>query len=279
MPNKESNGYIFAFSAVLVLIVSLLLTFIYQATKESYQRSVVLEKRQNILVAATGEMLTREEAGEQFDQYIVEMVAFNINGEVMMDGSEVFDIDLARELKKPAEEMLHPVFIYQNGDVRRYVVAMRGNGLWGPIWGYLAVESDFMTVANAVFDHKGETPGLGAEIKTAEFQDQFKPNGDERKLIASLDGKSANYLGVVKPGRVDPSSPEFTYVVEGISGGTITSDGVDAMLARFLAAFRNYVEVNISSSTTQPLLEVGEDEDFAEDELIEGEPLADLSSI
>jgi len=276
MPNKESNGYIFTFSAVLVLIVSLLLTFIYQLTKESYQNSVILEKRQNILVAATGEMLTREQAGEQFDQYIVSMVAFTRDGKIQMEGAEVFEIDLARELKKPEDEMLHPIFIYENGDVRRYVVAMRGNGLWGPIWGYLAVESDYITVANAVFDHKGETPGLGAEIKTADFQDQFKPRGDERKLIASLDGKSVNYLGVVKPGRVDPSSPEFTYVVEGISGGTITSDGVDAMLARFLAAFRNYVDANLEGEVE---LELPEAEEVESEDETTSETLEVLSSI
>jgi len=260
MPNKESNGYIFTFSAVLVLVVSVGLTLVYQITKDPYLKSVELEKRQNILVAATGQDLSREEAGKMFDEYIVDMFAYNSEGEVKpLDKKEVFNLDLAKELRKPEEEVLYPVFVYEDGTVRRYVIAMRGNGLWGPIWGYLSVESDMLTVSNAVFDHKGETPGLGAEIKTEVFQKQFRPNASGKKLIASIAPGTNAYLGVEKPGKVQPENERYAYTVDGISGGTITSDGVKWMLERYIKAFRNYTARNISTTTDTEALELTEE--------------------
>jgi Na+-transporting NADH:ubiquinone oxidoreductase subunit C len=251
MLNKESNSYIFIFSAVLVVAVGVILTIANESTREPYEKSQEQEKKQSILLAATGESsetLTREVADARFDEEIVAMYAYTADGNKVKEGDEVFNIDLAAEQKKKgaeAEQALYPVYKHVKDGKTRYVVAMQGVGLWGPIWGFLAVESDLQTVANAVFDHKGETPGLGAEINTESFQKQFRSSGDSRKLIAGLGG-SETYLHVEKPGRVLPSNPDYTYVVEGISGGTITSNGLSDMLGKFLKAFVQFAKKNLT---------------------------------
>ncbi len=112
------------------------------------------------------------------------------------------------------------------------MVPVRGKGLWGPIWGYMALESDLNTISGAVFDHKGETPGLGAEINTDWFQEPFTG-----KTIFDESGKFVS-ITVVKGG-ADPSDP---HGVDGISGGTITSKGLEEMLADCLAGYVNHFQ-------------------------------------
>jgi Na+-transporting NADH:ubiquinone oxidoreductase subunit C len=255
MLNKESNSYIFIFSAVLVVAVGVILTIANESTKPAYLSSLTKEKKQSILLAATGESaetLTRDVADARFDEEIVEMYAYTEDGTKKKEGEEVFSIDLAAEQKKKgsdAASALYPVYKHVKDGKTRYVIAMQGVGLWGPIWGFLAVESDLQTVANAVFDHKSETPGLGAEINTEGFQKQFRSAGETRKLIAALGG-TETYLHVEKPGKVAPTSDEYTYVIEGISGGTITSNGVSDMLGKFLRAFVNFAQKNIMTPKT-----------------------------
>lgn len=251
MLNKESNSFIFIFSAVMVIAVGILLTVTNEFTKPSYESSVRKEKKQNILLAATGESsetLTRDVADVRFDEEIVEMYAFTADGVLKMSGREVFDIDLAAEQKKKgadAESALYPVYVHRKDGKTRYVIAMQGVGLWGPVWGYLAVDDDLKTVANAVFDHKSETPGLGAEIATDAFQKQFRSSEGSVKYIQGESG----FLHVVKPGTVPATSSEYNYVVEGISGGTITSNGVSAMMVKFLEAFTNFANQNLVSGS------------------------------
>jgi Na+-transporting NADH:ubiquinone oxidoreductase subunit C len=255
MLNKESNSYIFIFAAVLVVAVGVVLTIANESTKPAYLSSLKKEKKQSILLAATGESaetLTREAADARFDEEIVAMYAYTADGTKVKEGEEVFNIDLAAEQKKKgaeAEQALYPVYKHVKDGKTRYVIAMQGVGLWGPIWGFLAVESDLQTVANAVFDHKSETPGLGAEINTENFQKQFRPSGESRKLVAAL-GSGETYLHVEKPGRVAPDAPEYTYVVEGISGGTITSNGLSDMLGKFLRAFVLFANKNLTLPET-----------------------------
>lgn len=118
---------------------------------------------------------------------------------------------------------------------------MAGKGLWGPIWGYVAFDKDLNTVSGASFAHKGETPGLGAEISQAPFQQQFvgKRIFDEQNEFVSV--------RVVKPGMVDPGN--VYYAVDGISGGTITSRGVDEMIDRTIKVYVPYFKAIQSSNT------------------------------
>ena len=107
---------------------------------------------------------------------------------------------------------------------------MHGAGLWGPIWGYLSVESDGSTIHGSEFGHASETPGLGAEIVYSPFRNQF----NEKELIKDGEFKS---IAVVKPGQ---SVSQRDYV-DGISGGTITSKGVDAMLINSVGKYKNFL--------------------------------------
>lgn len=232
MVNKESNSYTLIFSAVLVVLVGVLLTVVFEITNTPYEKSVEMEKRQNILSAALGKALSREEADGLFTKYIKDSKVYDAQG-VEVQGQDAFNLDLAKELKKSESEQLYPLFVFQDGEVTRYILGMRGTGLWGPVWGYIAIESDLNSVFYANFDHKGETPGLGAEIKQPIFQDQF--GLDKGKRI--YNGSEFKGIVVEKKGRTSESSPEFAHVVNGISGGTITSDGVSYMLQKYLKAF------------------------------------------
>jgi len=254
MPNTESNSYTILFSAILVVAVGVLLTLVFSWTNPSYLKSVELEKRQNILSAALGKSVDREQAESMFDQYITDMAMYTADGALIEDGSETaFTLNQAKEVKKGADEERFPMFKFQNGDTIRYVLGMRGTGLWGPVWGFIAIESDLNTVFNANFDHKSETPGLGAEIKTDMFEGQFRPKDGNAKALYGDDG-SFKGIRVEKTGKVPQSSAEYQHVVDGISGGTITSNGVSDMLQKYLQAFTNYAEKNGLKTQGQALL-------------------------
>jgi Na+-transporting NADH:ubiquinone oxidoreductase subunit C len=126
-----------------------------------------------------------------------------------------------------------PLFIYDGADGKNYILAVRGNGLWDEIWGYIALENDLNTIAGATFDHKGETPGLGAEIKD---NPQFAKNFIGKKIYDN----SGKYVSVkVQKGGADP---ENMYAVDGISGATVTADGVGEMLARGIEYYDAYFD-------------------------------------
>ena len=111
-----------------------------------------------------------------------------------------------------------------------YVMPVKGKGLWGPIWGFIAVKQDGKTVNGAVFDHKSETPGLGAEINTDKFMSQF-----EGKLLFDDQGIFTS-IKVVKGGVLN-SNLDPKYGVDAVSGGTITSKGLEKMLESSLTPY------------------------------------------
>lgn len=235
MLNKESNLYIVIFSALLVMIMGTGLAVINQVTRPSQELNEALEKKQNIL-ASIGVEASRKEAGDLFGKIIVGAVAIDTAGNVLSENiDEVFAINLADELKKNPSQRRHPIFIADLNGQKKYIVAMRGKGLWDAIWGFVAVEADGTTIYGATFDHKSETPGLGAEIKEKPFQQQFPG-----KKLADPSGRFVS-VAVVKKGSV----PRSEYNVDGISGGTLTSNGVNDMLKEFLGSFRKYFEKNV----------------------------------
>lgn len=229
--NKESNGYVITFSVVLVLVVSVMLVTVFSITKEKIDQNQKLEKMQNIL-AATQIEVDRESAESKFNEVIVDAFALTESGEVKLKGEKdaIFNIDLAAELSKPAGEKLFPVFVANKDQNTYYILGMRGKGLWDAIWGYVAVSSDMKTVYSASFDHKSETAGLGAEIKEKWFSDKFT-----NKKIVNDNGEFVS-VSVIKKG----TAPASEYNVDGISGGTLTSDGLSDMLKMFFGAFYEY---------------------------------------
>ena len=231
--NKNSSSFTLIFSSILVVMVAVLLAAASIVLGPYQAKNVRLEKMQNIL-SSIGIKTNREEAEKLFNQYIKEQLVLNSKGEPVAEKISAFDIDLKKELDKArtgkADKQLFPLFVIDKDGKLYYVIPVRGKGLWGPIWGYIALEGDINTVYGASFGHKSETPGLGAEIDTEEFQKQFKG----KKIF----DQSGNFVSVhlIKGG----AAPEDLHGVDAVSGGTITSNGVSEMLQRTISSYLPY---------------------------------------
>lgn len=234
----NSNKYTFIFSAAMVVIVATVLAVAAESLKPFQELNIEQEKMQNIL-AACGIEVTRSEAKDAYNKYVGEAneLMLDKNGNLVEDPDmSPFEVDVLKEYKSGGQRHF-PIFkCNYKGEVIQ-VIPMVGKGLWGPVWGYVAVSSDFNTVVGATFDHKGETPGLGAEINTKAFQEDFvgKKIFDENGNFQSIK--------VVKGG-ADEGDP---HGVDAISGGTITSNGVSEMLSRTFKAYEPYLRSKMKS--------------------------------
>ena len=171
--DKNSNNYTFIFSGILVIVVGAALAFAAESLKPFQKENIRMEKMQNIL-ASVNIKVEAAEAAEKFDQYIVEQILLDNSGNIVEGDVTAFDIDVVKQFKsEEPKDRLYPLFVFEDAGKRKYIVPMAGNGLWGPIWGFVAFEGDMNTVYGSTFDHKTETPGLGAEIKEEWFQDRF----------------------------------------------------------------------------------------------------------
>ena len=155
--NVDSNSYTFGFATIMVIIVAALLSYAAIGLKPYQDTNIELEKQQNIL-SSVGIKVERDLASDTYSKYIKEEIVLNYKGEEV-DGS-AFDIELSKEVKKDNSLQLLPLFISNINNEKQYIIPLRGKGLWGPIWGFIALEEDLNTVYGAVFDHKAETPGL-----------------------------------------------------------------------------------------------------------------------
>jgi len=226
---QHSNKYIIIYSTIMVVLVAVSLTFIAMGLKSKQEDNIRIEKMQNILASVHVEASVKN-AIELYQKYITQTLTTNSKGENLA-GVDAFSVDLAMELKKPVEQQQLPVFIATLDDGLNYtIVPIRGKGLWGPIWGYIALKDDFNTIFGTVYDHKGETPGLGAEINTEFFEKQFI-----NKQIFDNQGNFVS-VGVIKGGVPDSD----LHNVDAISGGTITSKGLEAMLKDCLINYQEY---------------------------------------
>jgi Na+-transporting NADH:ubiquinone oxidoreductase subunit C len=232
-----SNTYIFVFSLIMVTIVAVLLSFVSMQLKPRQQMNVEIEKKQDIL-RSVGKAEDAAQASdknayvnEEFAKYITDSYVIDYSGDRVDKDAFLVTLDLANEIRKPREERDYPVFVYSdNGGPSKYVVPVRGKGLWGPIWGYVAMESDLNTIAGAIFDHKGETPGLGAEINTEWFESAFTGK--------TIFNDAGEFISIeVAKGGADPSNP---HQVDAISGGTITSKALQEMLIDCMTGYVAY---------------------------------------
>ena len=227
--DRNSNGYTFMFAAIMVAVVGALLAFAATSLKDMQDENVKKEKMQNIL-ASVGVVVDREQATSQFSKVIKEQLALKVDGSID-ESTNAFNIDLKSELSKKAEDQRFPLYVAEQDGKRFYIVPLRGAGLWDAIWGYVALEEDLNTIKGTVFDHKGETPGLGAEITQKWFQDRF--------IGEKIMNQSGEIVGVaVSKGNTDPSKDDNK--VDAISGATITGDGVTNMIKERLSNYKNY---------------------------------------
>jgi Na+-transporting NADH:ubiquinone oxidoreductase subunit C len=224
-----SNTYIFIFSTVMVVLVALLLSLAAMQLKPFQDKNIEVEKKQNILASLRIESTTKN-AVDLYAKYITDSYVINNKGE-KQDGVVAFDVDLKTELEKAASQRLLPVFVGTLDDQSKaYSLPVRGKGLWGPIWGYVSVKPDMNTIYGVTYDHQGETPGLGAEISTKEFQEPF--------MGKTLFKDSTDFVSIqVEKGGAKKDDP---HAVDAISGGTITSKGLQAMLDSCLVQYKTY---------------------------------------
>ncbi len=222
-----SNRYVFMYASVMVVVVALVLSTAATLLRPLQERNMRIEKMQNIL-STIGISAPKSEAIELFDQYITQTKILNHLGEEKE--GDAFEVDLQDENRKPVDQRQLPLFIADVEGELFYIVPVRGNGLWGPIWGYLSFRGDLTTIAGANFDHASETPGLGAEIADPPFERQFVG-----KKIFDEDGEFKPVV-VVRGGA--PSGDD--HAVDAITGGTITSNGVSAMIRNGLEVYLPY---------------------------------------
>lgn len=247
--DRNGNLYTFLFAAGMVVVVGLTLALLAELLKPAQKANVRIEKMQNILTSVNVES-TPENAENLFNEYIKEQVVIDANGKTVTGDVSAFDIDLKKELAKKrlgkADQELFPLFVAEIEGSDKYIIPMRGKGLWGPIWGFIALNDDCNTVYGANFDHKTETPGLGAEIRETAFGDMFKG--------LKINDASGVFISLkVKKGGASEGS---TNEVDAITGGTITSDGVTEMLDRTLQSYLGYfksktAEIN-NANTDKP---------------------------
>lgn len=237
--NKESNGFTFGFAIILVVVVGTVLALLAMGLKPIRLKNAEVKKKMEILSA----MMNLDEAGinranaaGEFDKYIDlnKAVVLDMNGKVK-SGVSAFNVDIQKEYKDKKikeSDKNYPMFVAEQDGKTLYIIPIVGKGLWGPIWGNICLDEDMNTIKGASFGHKGETPGLGAEIAQKFFIDRWigetisDENGEFSKFEIVKDGS-----GAAQPKKVD-----------GITGGTITSKGVEEMANRCLAVYAKYFQ-------------------------------------
>lgn len=216
----------------MVVIVAALLSLAATLLQPAQEKNLEIEKKRSML-ESIHVPATKADAEALYDKYISESFVIDVKGETI-EGVDAFSVVLKNEQKKPVEEQYLPVFRAVPDDGEKVIILpVEGKGLWGPIWGYISLKSDLNTIYGVTFDHKGETPGLGAEINTTPFESMFTG-----KLLY----QDGNFVSVqVHKGGADPAD---SHGVDAISGGTITSKGLEKMLLDCLKKYNDYILKN-----------------------------------
>ena len=240
-----SNGYIFRYATIMVVVAAALLSTAAMMLKPFQERNKAIDKMGSILISAEIKDVETEQTINTFNQYVVEALIIDNNGDVVdsytgevMQESKAFGVDLKKELykKSKSESFELPLYVVEKDGVKTYVIPMRGSGLWGPVYGNMALAEDMKTIVGVTFDHDGETPGLGAEITTPIFTDQFRG-----KKIFDEQGNFTS-IKVVKGGANSLPQPEQIHAVDAISGGTITSNGVGDMIQNVVESYEPFIQ-------------------------------------
>ena len=232
--NKNSNTYQILYAAVMVLLVGTVLAFIYMALKPKQNENIANDSRKQILSALHIAAPEEAQIKSTYEKYIVQDLLVDREGNIIDSAQNVaFEVPMKKNVKLPENERQLPVMksIMDDGSLK-YVLPVYGAGLWGPIWGYIAVNDDGNTIYCANFSHEGETPGLGARITEQTFQDEFKG----KHLF--LDGEFKS-VAVLKRGQKATNGAEQ---IDALTGATITSRGVSDMLAACLAPYEGFLK-------------------------------------
>ena len=228
--NKQGNTYTLIYTAVMVIVVAFILAFAAIGLKPAQQKNIAIDKMSQIL-NSVNIVSTPENAQELYGKYIDDSFVVDANGQLVK--GESFSMNIADQLKLPESQRTLPIFICtDNSGSPKYIIPLSGTGLWGPIWGYISIENDGNTVYGAYFAHQSETPGLGAEIEKPQFQKQFQGKH------FFIDGAFLP-IAVEKAGRKPQNGADY---VDAVSGGTITSKGVQSMLQSCVEPYAQFLE-------------------------------------
>ncbi|MBP0905493.1 Na(+)-translocating NADH-quinone reductase subunit C [Mariniflexile gromovii] len=239
----DKNSYTIIFAIAMVLIVGALLAFTASSLKPQISENQRIEKQQNILYAmgvnnndeSSASFVSTQEAAALFSKHIKKQLV--IDGGDVKEDSEAYLIDVKKEQAKAKTGGVRrlPLFVGEKDGKTFYVAPIYGKGLWDAIWGYVSLDEN-MVIQGAYFDHKGETPGLGANIKERFFMDDF--------IGEHLLTDAGDFAGVtVAKGNADPKNDIKTdNEVDAIAGATITGDGVTAMIKSDLKLYKPYFD-------------------------------------
>lgn len=235
--NKDANGYTFAFSIILVIVVGVILSSLSIGLGPLKKANVEVKKKMNIL-SALGVESTRKDGSDKYEEYIKDSYVISHTGvlqENLPEEKQAFSLDVQKQFRDKTvkeSDRLYPIFEAEKDGKKLYVLPVVGKGLWGPIWGFVALADDYETIVGTSFDHKGETPGLGAEISQSFFENRY--NGE----------KIANNGTFTPIAVVQNGSGSETQKVDGITGGTITSKGVERMVNETMEVYYKYFSKN-----------------------------------
>ncbi len=228
--NKQGNLYTVIYIIVIVVVVGAALAFTSLSLKDKQNENIAADNMRQIL-ASLHVVPASDAVVSEFNKYVTRQFIVNSEGNIVE--GDAFSVSVAAQVKLPAEQRQLPVYeaTMTDGGVK-YVLPVYGAGLWGPIWGYVAVDADGSTIFGAYFAHQGETPGLGAEIEKPEFSNAF---------IGKEMFKDGGFkpVAVVKAGQRPANGEDY---IDGISGGTITSKGVHDMLADCLQPYEKFLQ-------------------------------------
>jgi len=219
--NTQSNAYTVIYSTIMVVAVAAVLTLVAVGLKPAQKINMDNEKRSNILKAAGVDAKGNVEAA--YNEHVKDAFVVDANGAKTND-------DAFNTTASYKDNVKLPVFVVDNNGTNYYVLPLSGAGLWDKIWGYAALQPDFNTIAGVVFDHKGETPGLGAEMVNDFFREQFK--GREM-----YENGQFSELKVYKGDPKKNDCQDKKHGIDAISGSTMTTNGVQAMVNDCLKAY------------------------------------------
>ncbi|WP_440120117.1 Na(+)-translocating NADH-quinone reductase subunit C [Tenacibaculum sp. Ill] len=236
----DSNLYTVLFAIGMVLVVGALLAFTASSLRPTIDANKRIEKQQNILYAmgvnendeTSVEFVSKDKVAEEFAKYIKKQLV--IEGDNVSEDAKAYLIDVKKQqtAAKEGKTRKLPLFVGEKEGKTFYIAPIRGKGLWDAIWGYVAMDKN-MVVQGVFFDHKGETPGLGANIKQRYFMDDFI--GEDLMNNGSFKG-----IAVSKSNNDPKNEDKNDNEVDAIAGATITGDGVAAMIKSELGLYVPY---------------------------------------
>jgi len=229
MNKHYSNKYILIYSFTLILFLTTFLALLVNFLKPIYEYNKKIEKYQNILFSV-GIRVPKDSVEEYFLKYVKKSYVINYLGDTIPD-INAFNVNVGEEVKKDIKDRLLPIFEAEIDGKQKYIIPLYGKGLWGPIWGYISIDEDRNTVYGCYFDHKSETPGLGAEINKQYFQEKF--------IGKKIFDFNNYFIGIkVVKGNIINTDHE----VDGIAGSTMTCIGLSQMLENCLIAYKNFFQ-------------------------------------